>query len=456
MTSHLVKMRKDAECIFHAGLSAVEPVAAIKNHCRLDNNHLVVGNSGGNSGGNTRGDNRFDLSGFQNIFVIGAGKAGAPMAAALEDILGNKITDGIIIVKYNHLCKTSKIKLTEAGHPIPDKNGQNGANTVMEMARRASSNDLVICLISGGGSALLPLPGAGLSLTDKQDTMQVLLDCGATIHEVNTIRKHISMIKGGRLAEAAFPATVITMILSDVVGDNLDVIASGPTVPDFSTFQDCLHIIKKYDLFEKLPSAVTELIHAGIKGDRKETPKEDSPVFEKTNSIIVGSNMDAIREAEKKATALGYNTLILSSMIQGETKHVACVHTAIAKEIRKTRMPIPTPACILSGGETTVTMKGSGKGGRNQEFALAAAIDIAQEKEILILSGGTDGTDGPTDAAGAYADTDTLKRASVLQMDPLSFLNNNDSYHFFEKTKDLFITGPTNTNVMDVRVMLVL
>lgn len=452
MISHLVKMRKDAESIFHAGLRAVEPEAAIKKHCRMDKNHLIIGNSRGNN----RGDSRFDLSKFQNIFVTGAGKAGAPMAAAMEDILGNRITDGTIIVKYGHRCKTSKIRLMEAGHPIPDQNGQNGANAVMETVRRASSNDLVICLISGGGSALLPLPGNGLSLKDKQDTMQILLDCGATIHEVNTIRKHISMIKGGRLAETAFPASVIAMILSDVVGDNLDVIASGPTVPDPSTFQDCLHIIEKYKLFEQLPSVLTEFIHAGIKGDRKETPKGDSPVFEKTNSIIVGSNMDAIREAEKKAIETGYNTLILSSMIQGETRHVASVHTAIAKEIRKTSLPIPAPACILSGGETTVTMRGNGKGGRNQEFALAAAMDIAEEENMLIMSGGTDGTDGPTDAAGAYADTDTLKRALSLQMDPLSFLNNNDSYHFFEKTKDLLITGPTNTNVMDLRIMLVL
>ncbi len=443
-TKPLLKMRKDAEKIFHAGLAAVDPEAAIKKHCRIDKNNLIIGN------------NSFGLALFENIFVTGAGKAGAPMAAAIEDILGNKITEGLINVKYGHLCKTSKIKLIEAGHPIPDQNGQDGANGIMEINRRASSNDLVICLISGGGSALLPLPGDGLTLKDKQDTIQTLLDCGAPIHEVNAIRKHISMIKGGRLAEAAFPAPVMTMMLSDVVGDDLDVIASGPTVPDPSTFQDCLNIIKKYELFEHLPPSVTALIKAGTEGKIKETPKKDSPVFTKTGNIIIGSNMDAMRAAERKAMEIGYNTLVLSSMIQGETRHVACVHTAIAKEIRKTGMPLSPPACILSGGETTVTIKSNGKGGRNQEFALAAAIDIADENNILVLSGGTDGTDGPTDAAGGYADTDTLKRALALKIDPVQFLNNNDSYHFLEKTGDLLITGPTNTNVMDLRIMLVL
>jgi hydroxypyruvate reductase len=444
MTDHLMKMRKDAETIFRSGISAVQPEAAIKRHCRLDKTHLIIG------------ENRLDLSGVQNIFVIGAGKAGAPMAQAVEDILGDRITDGIVIVKYDHVCKTGTVKLMEAGHPIPDANGRTGASAVMEMAGRASSRDLVICLISGGGSALLPLPANGLTLKDKQDTAQVLLDCGATIHEVNTIRKHISMIKGGRLAEAAFPAPVITLILSDVVGDSLDVIASGPTVPDSSTFEDCLTILNKYDISNKLPRAVRDFIHSGVQGKIKDTPKKGSPVFEKTTTIIVGSNMEAVREAEKKARELGYNVLVLSSMIQGETKSVACVHTAIAKEIRKTGTPLPPPACILSGGETTVTIKGGGKGGRNQEFALAAVMDLADEENILILSGGTDGTDGPTDAAGAFADTDTMKRASARGMDPASFLNDNDSYHFFEKTNDLFITGPTNTNVMDLRIMLVL
>jgi len=443
MTDHLMKMRQDAETIFRSGISAVQPEAAIKRHCRLDDARLIIGENG------------FDLSGFQNIFAVGAGKAGAPMAKAVEDILGDRITDGIVVVKYDHVCKTGKVRLMEAGHPIPDENGQTGANAVMEMAGQASSSDLVICLISGGGSALLPLPAIGLTLKDKQDTAQLLLDCGATIHEVNTIRKHISMIKGGRLAEAAFPAPVITLILSDVVGDNLDVIASGPTVPDSGTFRDCLTILNKYDISDKLPRAVKEFIHSGAQGKITDTPKKGNPVFEKTTTSIVGSNMDAIREAEKKAKELGYNVLVLSSMIQGETKTVACVHTAIAKEIRKTGRPLPPPACILSGGETTVTIRGGGKGGRNQEFALAAAMDLAGEENILVMSGGTDGTDGPTDAAGAFADTDTMKRASALEMNPASFLNNNDSYHFFEKTNDLVITGPTNTNVMDLRIVLV-
>lgn len=437
-------MRRDAENIFHAGLSAVDPGRAVKKQCRIDDGQLSIGNR------------RLDAAGFKNMFVVGAGKAGAPMAAAMEDILGDRITGGLINVKYGHLCRTSRIELVEAGHPVPDQNGQHGAARILDLCRKASSEDLVICLISGGGSALLPVPADGLTLEDKQDTVKTLLDCGATIHEVNAIRKHISLIKGGRLAEIASPATIVTMMLSDVVGDNLDVIASGPTVPDSSTFQDCLQIIQKYALSGRLPPAVMAHIRAGASGEKEDTPKAGSPVFDNASNIIIGSNTDAMRAAEKTAMDLGYHTLVLSSMIQGETRQVACVHTAIAREIRKTGMPICPPACVLSGGETTVTIKGSGKGGRNQEFALAAAIDIAGEENILVLCGGTDGTDGPTDAAGAFADTLTWQRALALQIDPVTFLDNNDSYHFFEKTGDLFITGPTNTNVMDLRIMLVL
>ena len=436
-------MRDDAVAIFHEGLQAVEPATAVKRYCRLEEDRLSINNW------------TFDLKKYHNIFIIGAGKAAAPMTAALEEILGERITSGIINVKYDHVAELERVKLIEAGHPLPDKNGRRGAEKILNLAKDAQKDDLVLCLISGGGSALLPLPFPGLSLKDKQETIKVLLACSATIHEINAIRKHTSMLKGGRLAQAASPATLVSLILSDVVGDDLDVIASGPSVPDSSTFLQCMDIFSKYNIINKLPDAVVNHIQAGVKGEVSETPKDDDPVFEKTHNLIIGSNIETLMAAKHKAETLGYNVLVLSSMIEGETRHVARVHGAIAREIRKTGHPLASPACILSGGETTVTLKGTGLGGRNQEFALAAAMDIAGNKNIVILSGGTDGTDGPTDAAGALADTTTIERAVEMGLNPQHFLANNDSYHFFQKLGDLLITGPTNTNVMDLRIVLV-
>ena len=442
-SNNIDKMRNDAGSIFRAGLKAVEPNAAVKKYCRLEGDNLFAGSK------------IYDLLMFKNLFVIGAGKASAPMASAIEDILGKRITSGIVNVKYKHLTDLSRIKLIEAGHPLPDKNGQQGASAILNLAKNAGKDDLVLCLISGGGSALLPLPFPGITLKENQDTIKELLSCGAAIHEINAIRKHISIIKGGMLAKATCPAVLVSLILSDVVGDDLDVIASGPTVPDSSTFFDCMKIIKKYNLAKKIPETVVTHIKAGISGKIPETPKIGDPAFNKTYNQITGSNIEAITASKQKAESLGYNTLLLSSMIEGDTSHVAHVHGAIAREIIKTGNPLPPPACILSGGETTVRVKGKGLGGRNQEFVLAAAIDIASNENIVVLSGGTDGTDGPTDAAGAIADTNTLKRAEAIGLDPDYFLLNNDSYHFFKKLGDLFITGPTNTNVMDLRIALV-
>lgn len=439
----LAEMRKDISDIFYSGLKAVEPGAAIKRYCHLADDHLYIGNR------------VYDLLQFNNLFVIGAGKATAPMASALENILGKRITKGVISVKYNHVTELSNVRQIEAGHPIPDENGIKGTNTILDMAKDAGEDDLILCLISGGGSALLPGPARGLTLQNKQDTMHVLLSCGAAIHEINTIRKHISQIKGGNLARIAYPATLISLILSDVVGDVPDIIASGPSVPDSSTFHDCMKIIDRYHIMKELPESIVKHIKEGMSGNIPENPKQNDRIFEKTHNLIVGSNMEAILSAQKKAESLNYNTIVLSSMIEGETRHVARVHTAIAREIRKTGLPVQPPACILSGGETTVTIKGKGKGGRNQEFALASAFDIAEEKNIAVFSGGTDGNDGPTDAAGAISDTNTIKKATELGLDPGKYLANNDSYHFFKQTGDLFITGPTNTNVMDLRIILV-
>jgi len=442
-SKEILKMRDDAVGIFHKGLQAVEPGTAVKKHCRIEDDQLMIHNW------------NYNLRRYNRIFVIGAGKAAAPMASALEDILGDRITGGIINVKYDHVAELKRVKLIEAGHPLPDTNGQRGAQEILQLAKDATIDDLVLCLISGGGSALLPLPFPGISLTDKQEAIRVLLSCSATIHEINTIRKHTSLLKGGRLSQAAYPATLVSLILSDVVGDDLDVIASGPTVPDSSTFSECMDVFSKYNIIDKLPDAILKHIQDGADGKVSETPKDDGPAFAKTRNLIIGSNIETIMAAKHEAKSLGYNVLVLSSMIEGETQHVARVHGAIARESIKTGNPLPPPACILSGGETTVTLKGTGLGGRNQEFVLAAAIDIAGNENIVVLSAGTDGTDGPTDAAGALADTTTIARAAMMGLTPHHFLANNDAYHFFQKLGDLFITGPTNTNVMDLRIVLV-
>jgi len=436
-------MRRDAVDIFNKALKAVQPGAAIKRHCKFDGETFFIGHRS------------YHLSQYKNLYVLGAGKATASMAAAIEEMITEKITGGIITVKFDHVADLKHINLIEAGHPIPDENGMLGASAILNLAKNTAKDDLVLCLISGGGSALMPFPYDGLTLEDKQDTIKILLSCGATIHEINAIRKHISKIKGGRLAQAVYPATLVTLILSDVVGDDLDVIASGPTVPDPSSFYDCKNIFLRYNIIDKIPNNILNHIESGISGEIDETPKPFNPVFDRTYNLIIGNNVEALMSAKVKAESLGYNVLLLSSMIEGETRFIAQVHGAIAKEIIKTGNPLPLPACILSGGETTVTITGDGLGGRNQEFALSASIDISGKKNIVILSGGTDGTDGPTDAAGAFSDTFTLKRAEEMGLNPYHFLANNDSYHFFQKLGDLFITGPTHTNVMDLRIVLV-
>jgi hydroxypyruvate reductase len=439
----LSKMRRDACAIFQDGLRAVEPSGAIHRYCRREKNLLILG------------DRTYDLNDYVNILVVGAGKATAAMAVAMEDLLKNDLSKGLICVKYGHTAPLEKIRTIEAGHPIPDANGQSASAEILDMLQKVGDKDLVIVLLSGGGSALLPLPVQGISLKEKQDASDTLINCGATIHEINAIRKHISRIKGGRLAQAAFPAQVATLIISDVVGDNLDVIASGPTVPDVSTFSQCREVIERYGIAEQLPAAIVAHLKMGQNKKVPETPKPAHLDWNHVFNLIVGSNMDAIAAAGKKAQALGYNTLILSSRIEGETRTVAQVHGAIAREILANRQPLSAPACLLSGGETTVTLKGNGLGGRNQEFALAAAIDIEGAQHVVVLSGGTDGTDGPTDAAGAIADGTTVQRGKKAGMAIRHHLKNNDAYPFFEKLNDLLMTGPTRTNVMDLHIALV-
>lgn len=429
--------------IFHAGLSAADPVDAIRRHVRLDQKSFNIAGR------------RYDLSEYDALYVVGAGKASARMAQAVEEIFAANLGRGVVNVKYGHSAPLKIVKVNEAGHPLPDEAGVQGTREIIDLLENAGARDLVLFLVSGGGSALLPCPADGLSLQDKQRTTQVLLECGATIQEINAVRKHISKVKGGRLARLAHPATLISLILSDVIGDSLDSIASGPTVPDSSTFDDCLRIVERYAIGQKIPQAAMLFLERGARGQNEETPKAGDAAFEKVHNVIVGSNRLAMVAAREKAKELGYHSLILSSFVQGETKEVAGVHAAIAKEILGTGNPVPRPACVISGGETTVTIRGKGLGGRNQEFVLAAAIGIAGLESVVALSGGTDGTDGPTDAAGAIADSATLQRARERKLDAEGYLRDNDSYHFFQPLDDLLMTGPTFTNVMDLRLILV-
>lgn len=437
------QLRKDAESVFQAGLEAVNPIQEVKKHVTLQDNKLIVG------------EQTYDLADYDGVYVIGTGKASAAMAQAVEQLLGERLKEGVVNVKYGHTFPVSRIKVNEAGHPVPDEAGFHGTQDIIQLLEKTGDNDLVLCLISGGGSALLPYPAEGLTLEDKQKVTQCLLEVGACIHEINALRKHISQVKGGRLAKIASPSTLVSLILSDVIGDDLDTIASGPTVPDESIFADCLKIIEKYDMRGKIPSSVVELLEKGARGEVEETPKSGDPAFQKTQNLIISSNIHAIQAAKRKADELGYNSLILSTFVEGETKETARVHAAVAKEILKTGNPVPRPACVISGGETTVTIRGKGLGGRNQEFVLAAAIDIDGLENVIVLSVGTDGTDGPTDAAGAVADGSTVSRAGEMGMDAEHFLRENDSYHFFKPLEDLIITGPTHTNVMDLRLVMV-
>ncbi len=443
----LKEMRKEAEKIFRASVERADPYEAVRKFVRLQNGRLSLGRE-------DRPDLELELNRFNHVFVVGGGKATAPMAKALEDLLGTRIDKGLINVKHGFGETLSRTEIVEAGHPMPDESGVIGTKKILGLLEQADEKDLVFSLISGGGSSLLPAPVKEVSLREKQEVTERLLECGAAIEEINTLRKHISFSKGGQMARAAFPATIVNLMLSDVVGDRMDVIASGPFVPDPSTFKDACEIISKYHL--SIPESVREYLAKGLNGGAPETPKEGAPLFRKVHNFIIGSNILALEAAKEAAEAMGYGCLILSSMVEGETRQVAKVHAAVAKEILHTGHPLPRPACIISGGETTVTIQGKGLGGRNQEFCLASALEITGMPErVVVLSGGTDGNDGPTSAAGAIIDPLTVKRGSGLGLHAANFLNNNDSYHFFEKTDELLVTGPTNTNVMDVRLVLV-
>ena len=435
-------LRKHASLMFRAALRAADPGEAILRRLRLDGETLIAGRR------------RYPLRDYRRVLVVGAGKASAAMAKTLERLLGRRIAGGLINVKYGHVAPLRRIELNECGHPVPDAAGVAGARRIAEIAAGAGREDLVLCVISGGASALTPLPAEPITLEEKQETTKLLLACGASIHEINAVRKHLSRFKGGQLARLAYPATVISLLLSDVIGDDLDVIGSGPTAPDSSTFAQAKELLEKYGILDRVPAAVRERIEQGIAGAIEETPKPGAPEFSRTQNLVVGSNQLAVDAAAAKARELGYRTMVLSTFIEGETRDVARMHAAIVKEIRASARPLRPPACLISGGETTVTLRGDGLGGRNQEFVLAAAIDLDGYDKVVVLSGGTDGTDGPTDAAGAIAGGRTLARAREKGLEAVRYLANNDSYHFFEALGDLVKTGPTNTNVMDVRFLL--
>jgi glycerate 2-kinase len=444
----LSKMRSQAQELFRASLRRVDPYEAVRRFVRLEGNTLLLDEEG-------ETETVLELKAFDRVFVVGGGKATAPMARAVEDILGERIKKGIINVKYGFGEGLLRTELIEAGHPLPDQKGEEGARKILDLLESAGERDLIFSLISGGGSALLPLPAGTITLAEKQALTKKLLACGASIDEINTIRKHISLSKGGQLARAAFPALTVNLMLSDVVGDRMDVIASGPFVPDQSTFREAWAIIEKYE-FTDIPESIRGHLQEGLEGKIPETPKAGDVVFSRVRNRVVGSNLLALESAKEEAERMGYRTLLLSSMVEGETKEVARVHTAVAKEILASGHPLRVPACVISGGETTVTIRGHGFGGRNQEFCLAAALDLMEmPPRVVVLSGGTDGNDGPTPAAGAIVDQQTVQRGIQAGLKAAEYLRNNDSFRFFEKTGDLLMTGPTKTNVMDVRLVLV-
>jgi glycerate-2-kinase len=439
----MTDIRKIAYEIMGSALKAVDPYFLIKDQLRRDQNIISFSDH-----------KSVDLSKYERIFICGAGKGTAPMTRAMEEILGDLLVGGDIIVKYEHVDILKKVKLHEAAHPVPDKNTLMASETLLHNMTGLTENDCVFVLLTGGGSALLEILPDNITLSDLQKLSSVLLECSATIHEINCIRKHISMIKGGQLARNIYPATCMTLVLSDVIGDDLSVIASGPTSPDPSTYHEALDILDKYSVRDKIPSSVLHHLEEGANGNIAETPDSNDKIFETVSNVIIGNNRLALNTAQKKAESFGYNTLPLTSMLEGEAKEIATVVSSIIREIQMTDIPLKKPACVLLGGEPTVKITGSGKGGRNQELALAIALRNIKDPFIFI-SVGTDGTDGPTDAAGAIVDNTTLQKAEKAGLNAREYLLNNDSYHFFAKLGDLIKTGPTGTNVMDVIFALI-
>ncbi len=436
-------LRGDLARISKVAIAAVDPAACLERTVHLEGDHLVVE------------DRSVDLSPIERVIVVGMGKASARMAAALEGILGKRISCGLVVAADGYAIPTERVAITCAAHPVPDARGIAAAERIAVLVDRAGENDLVIVLISGGGSALLALPSPGITLDDLSEVNALLLRSGARIQEMNTVRKHLSQVKGGQLARRAFPAQVITLILSDVPGDPLDAIASGPTVADPTTFQQVEQILRRYGIWDKVPSSVRTRIAAGLAGRIEETPKPGDPALQRVNTAIIGSGSVAAKAALAEGGRLGYHTLLLTTTLEGEAREVGRVLASLAREEVRHQRPLPLPSLIIAAGETTVTVRGDGKGGRNQELALSAALGIEGLSGVVIASIGTDGRDGPTDAAGGAVDGGTAARMRKKGIDPEESLAQNNAYHALSQSGALVITGPTGTNVADICMIAV-
>ena len=437
------QLRDAARVIWEAALQRADVGACLRETVRVEDDVLSVAGQS------------FELQG--RLLVIGAGKAAAKMAGIIHTILGARIDGGLVVTKYGHaLPIDTGVEVVEAGHPIPDTAGRDAAERTLQLVSGLSPRDVVLCLISGGGSALWPAPAPGITLAEKQQVTGLLMHAGANIRELNAVRKHLSTIKGGQLARTAAPARVISLIVSDVIGDPLDFIASGPTAPDTTSFADALEIVRKYGV--EVPAAVRRRLEDGVQHRIPDTPKPGEPLFENVFTVIVANNRLLVEAAQRQAEGLGFNTLVLATGLEGEAKDVGRMFAAIAQEAVASGRPVKPPACIIAAGETTVTVRGSGSGGRNQEMALAWAMAMSEQPSSLpacFASIASDGSDGPTDAAGGLVDAATCSRARRLGLEPARHLQSNDSYSLLKATGDLVVTGPTLTNLMDLQLVLV-
>ncbi len=435
------RAREIALEVLEKALLEADPKRAIKKAVKLGGNILDINGT------------EFDLPEIENIYVIGGGKAGGGMAEALEEILGKRILKGFMNIPEGtkKRYRVSRVELNEASHPIPNEKGVEGSRRILEIANEADEKDLVMVLISGGGSSLMPLPLEGLSLEDLQSVTNELLRSGAVINEVNSVRKHLSGIKGGRLAMACHPAKVVALIISDVVGAPLDVIASGPTVPDPSTYSEAIRILEKYGIIDKFPR-IWEHLEAGSKGKIPESLKPDDKAFNRVHNFLIMTNEIVIQNVVK-GISKQYDSEILATDMEGEAREVGGMLADTVMKKKRSKSPADKPQVILAGGETTVTVRGKGAGGRNQELVLGAMSKLEGEG-VVIASMGTDGIDGTTNVAGAIADGRSHKKALELGLSPQNFLDNNDSYNFFKRLKELLITGPSGTNVNDIVVMV--
>jgi len=419
--------------ILAAGLDAVDPGEAVGRFVQRENDKLRIANK------------LYSLEKDRRTFIIAFGKASLPMAESLADILGDRLTDGVVIPKHAEGRTLSLLTVKEGGHPVPDERSLAAGQRVIELLSDLRNDDLVICLISGGGSALMVAPVESVTLSDMQALTSALLACGASVDEINILRRHLDRLKGGGLARLAFPARIVSLILSDVVGNPLEAIASGPTAPDPATCADALAVLEKYQLPGKVSASVLSALKAGC-----ETLKPGDTVFRNVDNILVGSNLLAAQAALKQAEIEGFHPYLLRIDLQGEAREVAVELCRTLRWAWQTGDPAPRPACIVAGGETTVAIKGDGRGGRNQELALASVTELVNFPDVMLVALATDGEDGPTDAAGAVVSGETFERAYDLGLDPVDYLRRNDSYTFFAALDDLLKPGPTGTNVNDL------